>query len=70
IGFTGDLGHFNIDWYFLIVITLIAVAGIFLGGTLAKKIDGVKLKKVFGWFVLMMGIYILLKEIFFTSPVH
>jgi hypothetical protein len=70
IGFTGDLGHFNIDWYFLIVITLIAVAGIFLGGTLAKRIDGVKLKKVFGWFVLMMGIYILLKEIFFTSAVH
>jgi uncharacterized membrane protein YfcA len=70
IGFTGDLGHFNIDWYFLIVITLIAVAGIFLGGILAKRIDGIKLKKVFGWFVLMMGIYILLKEIFFTSPVQ
>jgi uncharacterized membrane protein YfcA len=64
------MGHFNIDWYFLIVITLIAVAGIFLGGILAKRIDGIKLKKVFGWFVLMMGIYILLKEIFFTSPVQ
>ncbi len=63
IGFTGDLGHVAIDWKFLLSITLIAVAGIFLGGFLAKKIDGEKLKKAFGWFVLGMGIYILVKEI-------
>ena len=67
IGFTGDLGHFSIDWKFLISITLIAIAGIFAGGLLAKKIDGEKLKKAFGWFVLVMGAYILIKEIFFTT---
>lgn len=66
IGFTGDLGHFTMDWKFLIIITLIAVAGIFVGGFLSKKIDGNKLKKAFGWFVLVMGIYILIKEIFFS----
>jgi len=65
IGFTGDLGHFTIDWKFLIIITLIAIAGIFIGGSLSKKTDGEKLKKAFGWFVLIMGIYILVKEIFF-----
>ena len=65
IGFTGDIGHFKIDWNFLTIITLIAVAGIFFGGFLAKKIEGDKLKKTFGWFVLVMGIYILVKEIFF-----
>lgn len=64
IGFTGDLGHFVIDWLFLAKITAIAVAGIFIGGYLSKKIDGAKLKKAFGWFVLIMGIYILIKEIF------
>jgi uncharacterized protein len=63
IGFTGDIGHFAIDWNFLIVITLIAVAGIFVGGFLAKKIAGDKLKKAFGWFVLLMGIYIIIKEV-------
>jgi uncharacterized membrane protein YfcA len=67
IGFTGDLGHFDIDWKFLITITLIAIAGIFAGGFLAKKIDGDKLKKGFGWFVLIMGTYILIKELFFTK---
>ncbi|WP_462253395.1 sulfite exporter TauE/SafE family protein [Ferruginibacter sp.] len=65
IGFTGDLGHFLIDWKFLISITLIAIAGIFVGGILAKKVEGDNLKKGFGWFVLIMGLYILVKEIFF-----
>ena len=64
IGFTGDLGHFTINWFFLITITTIAVAGIFIGGVLNKKISGDKLKKGFGWFVLIMGIYILTKELF------
>ncbi len=64
IGFTGDLGHFIMDWNFLAKITAIAISGIFVGGYLNKKIDGSKLKKSFGWFVLVMGIYILIKEIF------
>jgi uncharacterized membrane protein YfcA len=64
IGFTGDLGHVAIDWRLLITITLIAIAGIFAGGFLSKKIAGEKLKKSFGWFVLVMGIYILVKEMF------
>ena len=45
----------------------IAIAGIFIGGALAKKIPGAKLKKAFGWFVLVMGIYIILKELFFRD---
>jgi len=64
IGFTGDLGHFSIDWFFLLKITAIAVIGILIGGTVGKKLQGDKLKKGFGWFVLTMGIYILAKEIF------
>ena len=66
IGFTGDLGHFTMNWFFLIKITTIAIAGTFIGGLIAKKISGDKLKKGFGWFVLIMGIYILSKEIFFS----
>ncbi|WP_029283542.1 sulfite exporter TauE/SafE family protein [Pedobacter sp. R20-19] len=63
IGFTGDLGHFSIDWFFLAKITVVAIAGIIIGGMMSKKIDGAKLKKGFGWFVLVMGCYIILKEI-------
>jgi len=66
IGFTGDLGHYQIDWKLLGSVTLLAVAGIFIGNALSKKVDGAKLKKAFGWFVLVMGFYILAKEIFFS----
>lgn len=62
IGFTGDLGHFTIEWPFLLKVTAIAMAGVFIGGFIARKVDGTKLKAGFGWFVLMMGLYILVKE--------
>jgi uncharacterized protein len=65
IGFTGDIGHFEMDWPFLGKITVIAIAGIFIGGFIGQMIDASKLKKAFGWFVLAMAIYIILKEIFF-----
>ena len=63
IGFTGDLGHFAINWLFLLKITSIAIAGIFIGGYLSTKTDGTKLKKGFGWFVLAMGIFIICREL-------
>lgn len=64
LGFLGDLGHQHIDWIFLLTFTALAVVGIFLGIYLNRFIEGKKLKKGFGWFVLFMGIYILWKEIF------
>jgi uncharacterized membrane protein YfcA len=68
IGFIGDLqGSEVIDWKLLGGFTAFAVAGIFIGIFLSKKISGDKLKKAFGWFVLIMGIYIIIKEIFFPA---
>lgn len=63
IGFTGDLGHSTIDWEMLLFITITAIGGIFIGNALNKKIHGESLKKWFGWFVLGMGIFIIVKEI-------
>jgi len=65
IGFTGDLGHAIIDWNLLLTVTGLAIIGIFLGDVLSKKVDGNKLKVGFGWFVLVMGIYILIQQIAF-----
>ena len=68
IGFIGDLqGSQIIDWKLLGAFTTFAVIGIFIGIFLSKKIPGQKLKKIFGWFVLIMGIYIIVKEIFFST---
>jgi uncharacterized membrane protein YfcA len=63
IGFIGDVQNIPLDWTFLISFTSISVVGIFVGIYLNKFIDGQKLKKAFGWFVLVMGIYIVLKEL-------
>lgn len=62
IGFLGDLQNVDIDWTFLLSFTSLSVVGIFIGIYLNKFIDGKKLKKSFGWFVLIMGVYIVLKE--------
>lgn len=64
IGFTGDIGSGQaIDWLFLFEVSAVAVTGIFIGVYLSKKIPGSKLKPSFGWFVLVMGVYIIIKEI-------
>ncbi len=68
IGFIGDLqGGELIDWKLLGSFTAFAAVGIFIGIWLSKKIAGDKLKKTFGWFVLVMGVYIIIKELFFPT---
>lgn len=62
IGFLGDIGRHPIDWMFVSSLSAIAIAGIFIGGYFNQKVDADKLKKGFGWFVLVMGIYIIMKE--------
>ena len=63
IGFLGDIGSGqSIDYIFLLTISVIAVAGIFAGTYFSKKVDCGNLKKGFGWFVLVMAVYILIKE--------
>ncbi|MFT6166986.1 MAG: putative membrane protein YfcA [Vicingaceae bacterium] len=62
IGFIGDVENLEIDWTFLLTFSGLSVVGIFIGIYLNQFIDGNKLKKAFGWFVLLMAVYILLKE--------
>lgn len=63
IGFAGDLGHFTINWSFLLIITAIAMTGIIAGSWLSGKLSADKLKKGFGWFILIMGVLIIWKEV-------
>lgn len=63
IGFIGDVQNMNIDWQFLAIFTALSILGMFVGIYLNKFINGNKLKKSFGWFVLIMGVYIFWAEI-------
>ncbi|TWO32608.1 sulfite exporter TauE/SafE family protein [Seonamhaeicola sediminis] len=62
IGFTGDVQTLDIDWAFLILFSLISVLGILIGVYLSKFISGEKLKKSFGFFTLIMAMYIIYRE--------
>ena len=61
IGFIGDVQRYGdqLDWTLLLTVTAIAVFGIFVGIYLNNFIDGKKLKKGFGFFVLLMAVYII-----------
>ena len=65
VGFSGDICNINPDWYFLLIFTFISILGIFVGIYVNKFINEKSLKKSFGWFVLFMSIFILVKEILF-----
>ncbi|HEX7846006.1 MAG TPA: sulfite exporter TauE/SafE family protein [Chitinophagaceae bacterium] len=63
-GFLFSLKQFEYNWTILLSFTALAIVGIFIGSRLADKIPATSLKKGFGWFVLVMGCYIIIKEIF------
>jgi len=62
-GFLGDLINYEINWTLLLPITTLAVAGIFIGNYFSKKMSNLLLKKIFGWVVLIIGCFILTKEL-------
>lgn len=66
VGFIGDHGHYDKDLKLMGMVTLLAITGIFIGNGLSHKIPGEKLKRGFGYFVLVMGLFIIIKEIFFS----
>jgi uncharacterized membrane protein YfcA len=63
IGFLGDVLNYEIPWVFLLSVTSLAVVGILIGNRISKKISATRLRKSFGWFVLIMGCWILIREI-------
>lgn len=63
IGFIGDVENIQIDWSFLLIFTSISVLGLLLGTFLSKFIDDKKLKRMFGWFVLFIGVFIIVFEL-------
>lgn len=60
--FSVDFKNAALDWRFLLIFTAISIVGIFAGTHYKKKISPEKLKPAFGYFVLLMGVFILLAE--------
>ncbi len=54
----------NLDWLLLAKFSMGAIAGIVIGTKLSAKIPGDLLKKIFGWFILSVSVYIIYKQFF------
>ncbi|MBL7856973.1 MAG: sulfite exporter TauE/SafE family protein [Cyclobacteriaceae bacterium] len=66
LGFLGDVGSGQpINYWFMIIISGIAIAGVFVGNYVAKFIPARRLKNAFAGFVLVMAVWILVKELVF-----
>lgn len=65
VGFAGDILHHPVSWDRLLAITALAIAGTFAGNWLSDKLPAERIKRIFGWFILLTGTLILTKELLF-----
>jgi uncharacterized protein len=64
IGFAGDLrSNVQIDWPFFFTFLFFSVTGVLIGHYLATYIHNNKLKRYFGWFILITAVFIIAKEV-------
>jgi uncharacterized membrane protein YfcA len=64
VGFASNFQlNLKIDWYFLLVFSFFTIFGIFLGNFLSHFIDSQKLKRIFGLFVMVLGLYIIISSL-------
>ena len=63
IGFLGEIGNNpNIDYELIGVFTGLALIGIAIGSFLSQKVSGYRLRNAFGYFILVIAIFILVRE--------
>lgn len=65
IGIIGDFQlSLNINWPFLLRFSCFSLFGVLMGLYISKFISGEKLKKIFGYFILFVAVFIFLKELY------
>lgn len=68
VGFFSSLQlHQVIHWKFLLFFILVTATGILAGSYFAKRVNNLKLKILFGWFVLFMAVFMIVNE-FYLKP--
>ena len=62
--FFGDVFTMTIDWQFLTIFSSISILGILIGVSLSKHVSNNNLKQTFGYFLILMTIFILTRTFF------
>lgn len=53
----------SVDWLLLLKLVVLAIIGALIGAKLSARIDEVRLRHSFGWFVLVVGIVIIVERL-------
>lgn len=61
-GLAGYLSSVELPWGLVLSVTAAAVVGSVIGGRLAGKVPEARLRQAFGWFVLVMGVFVLVQQ--------
>jgi uncharacterized protein len=69
IGFAGDMMNYTLNWKFLFTITGLAILGICIGSKFTMSLPASRLQKSLGWLTLMIGVWILVREVFLCSGI-
>ncbi|MFD1658697.1 sulfite exporter TauE/SafE family protein [Streptomyces caeni] len=62
-GLAGHLAGVQIDWNMALMVTAAAVVGSLIGSRFAGRIPQDTLRKAFGWFVVVMGVFVLSQQL-------
>ncbi|MEU8619617.1 sulfite exporter TauE/SafE family protein [Streptomyces sp. NPDC048623] len=62
-GLAGHLSGVSIDWKLALMVTAAAVVGSLVGSRFAGRIPQDTLRKAFGWFVVVMGVFVLAQQL-------
>ncbi|WP_407319688.1 sulfite exporter TauE/SafE family protein [Isoptericola halotolerans] len=62
-GLAGYLTSVSLDWGLVAAVTAAAVVGSLVGARLSDKVPEAALRRGFGWFVLVMGVFVLVQEL-------
>jgi len=63
IGFVGDMTQQTLDYPLMLTFTGCALVGVWIGHRMSKRLQADTLKIYFGYFVGVMGVYILVREL-------
>ncbi len=61
--FAGYIGHAEINWTLASVVSGAAMVGSVIGGKLAARVPQKILRKIFAWFIVVMGIFMLSRQL-------
>jgi uncharacterized membrane protein YfcA len=70
VGFASDLNGLHVDWIQILSYSFFSIIGVTIGSRFNHLIEPQKLKVIFSWFILLMGIAIIYKEVITHQAIH